>query len=289
MIRINEASGLDVSRIGGKGLRLAQLMAAGHRVKPGFIIETDDVTEILQGGQIPEGLIALMDEQLDIDTFGAAVRSSAHGEDGGQFAFPGMYDTRLNVARAEIVEAILECVRGADSMVAAAYADQTGAFSGRLALVVQEMVRARSAGVLFTVDPMDAGHSGEDLVSGRREPRRYYVTDEGRLTSVEGADEPQLSDEQLIELVRVASQIRDQFGVEQDIEWAFDQDGQLWINQSRDVTVAKANGVVAVRSRVIDALAGHTERELDRLRSLGLDVSGDVYRTSLRSSPRTRP
>lgn len=286
MILLSNASRLDISQTGGKGRRLALLMAAGHPVQPAAVITPDEVVQIVASGQVPPAITDFIIDHLDFGQCGLAVRSSAVGEDGKDFAFAGMYDTVLGVRLENLEQAILECARGGDNQTSTAYQDQTGAQAGGLALVVQEMVNAKISGVLFTQDP--TGHDncmvveaieglGEDLVSGQREPRRYRIDDTGQILSVDGAETPVLTEQQLIELVQEGVALRERFDAEQDIEWAFSQIDRLWINQSRDITAIESNNNTEdLRVHVINETCSALEAEQTRLRRLGLNVSGDV-------------
>ena len=108
-----------------------------------------------------------------------AVRSSVAGEDGRSHSFAGMHDTILDVRS---IEAVLTAIRrvwqSAWSDRAIAYRRQRSLSLAEIipAVVVQQMVEARSAGVLFTCDPATGNTNtivisavlggGERLVSG---------------------------------------------------------------------------------------------------------------------------
>ncbi|WP_291737861.1 PEP/pyruvate-binding domain-containing protein, partial [Leisingera sp. F5] len=106
-------------------------------------------------------------------------------------------------------------------------------------IVVQEMVQAEFAGVLFTQDPMAPGMAmiewvegcGEDLVSGRVTPTSLRF---GRYTGLPATeDQDQTLD--MAPLLALGKQIEDTFGAPQDVEWAY-ANGQFQIVQSRDIT-----------------------------------------------------
>src|SRR5690606_24061120 len=85
-----------------------------------------------------------------------AVRSSAIGEDSSGASFAGQYETILDVEGMEaLCKAIDQCLASVKNARASAYRDQkTGLSSVPMSIVVQEMVSARCAGVLFTADPV---------------------------------------------------------------------------------------------------------------------------------------
>ena len=106
------------------------------------------------------------------------------------------------------------------------------------------MVDADSAGVLFTADPITGRRRravieavrglGEQLVSGSVNPEHFVVnTRSGEVLERSGDI---LSETQLRELAAAGARIEERFGRPQDIEWAIDRGGKLWIVQSRDIT-----------------------------------------------------
>ncbi|MDH4189031.1 MAG: phosphoenolpyruvate synthase [Betaproteobacteria bacterium] len=208
-----------------------------------------------------------------------AVRSSATSEDSDEASFAGLQDTYL-------------WVRGADSVVtqlrrcwASLYSEPSVSYRRRLklpeehvamAVVVQRMVNARCAGVMFTRSPTTGDRSviaieaawglGSAMVSGEVTPDRYVVSkvtlDISKRTvspklirhvpvpaggvreeEVPAAMQsvPCLSDEQVKEVARVGKRIEQHYGKAQDIEWAMDESGKfpdnLYLLQSRPETV----------------------------------------------------
>src|SRR5690606_20340371 len=131
------------ARYGGKALGLAELAAAGFRVPAAFVIADAD----------PDALPAGLRGRLEAMPGPLAVRSSATGEDGATTSFAGQYESVLGVTGYdEVVAAVRHCVASMSSQRAVAYRADAGA-SGAMHLVVQELVAARAAGVVFTADP----------------------------------------------------------------------------------------------------------------------------------------
>jgi pyruvate,water dikinase len=101
--------------------------------------------------------------------------------------------------------------------------------------------------VLFTVDPVHGRRDrmvveaarglGEAVVSGEVTPDHYTLGRDGvvKKSRVVGA-EPVLSDDDCAALARMGRRLADLHGGPQDIEWAFDADGRLFLLQSRPVT-----------------------------------------------------
>lgn len=227
---------------GGKATGLARLLELGFQVPPGFVIVG------AQPGAIPDEAL----QALHALGGKVAVRSSALGEDGEQASFAGQYESVLNVeGDLAFRKAVDHCLNSLHSRRAASY--QAGGMANpgakQMAVVVQRMVDARSAGVLFTLDPISARKDrmavdavqglGEALVSGRATPDHYAVGIDGKVARSELAGTAAvLSEAQIAELVRQARKAEEGFGKPLDMEWAFDEAGQLWWLQARPITVA---------------------------------------------------
>ena len=175
-----------------------------------------------------------------------AVRSSATAEDLPEASFAGQQDTILDVDSEDALEAaVRRCWASLWNERAVSYRTTHAVDERalRLAVVVQRMVPAAVAGVLFTADPItgrrrraaiDAVRGlGEQLVSGAVNPDHYLV-DTSTLAVVERRGDI-LDDIRLRELAKIGARIEAHFGRPQDIEWAIDS-SKLWIVQSRDIT-----------------------------------------------------
>jgi phosphoenolpyruvate synthase/pyruvate phosphate dikinase len=200
-----------------------------------------------------------------------AVRSSATAEDSPAASFAGLQDTYLNVVGpAAILQHVSRCWASLFTERAVTYRLRNG-FDHRtvhMAVVVQQMVFSRAAGVVFTADPVtghrkvasvEAGFGlGEALVSGRLNGDVYQVRD-GEIVakavatkqlavhaSPEGGtqeqaiepalqEQPALTDAQVVRLAQLGRRIEAHFGCPQDIEWCLVDDG-FQIVQSRPIT-----------------------------------------------------
>ncbi|MFC6085544.1 PEP/pyruvate-binding domain-containing protein [Sphaerisporangium aureirubrum] len=200
-----------------------------------------------------------------------AVRSSATAEDLPDASFAGQQDTYLNVTGPEaVLDAVRRCWASlwTDRAVAYRAANDIDHGAVRLAVVIQEMVPARVAGVMFTANPVtgrrretviDAAPGlGEAVVSGAVNPDHFVVSPEGRITTrrpgdkavavrplpgggVErvqgtGTDEPCVTDDQVAALAELGGRVEAHYGAPQDTEWAIDEDGALWLTQARPIT-----------------------------------------------------
>jgi rifampicin phosphotransferase len=275
------------SEVGGKAANLGELLHAGFRVPDGFCVTTaayDRVAREIDLDAAPGELraafasVALPDDLRTavVDAYAGlgsdvavAVRSSAIAEDLPGASFAGQQDTLLNVVG---VEQLLDALRGC---WASLWTDRAVAYRGNLGIapdavsmgvVVQRMVDAAAAGVLFTANPVtgrraesvvDASQGlGEAVVSGQVNPDHVVVDREsgtvgytvgsksvrtvavagGGTTTVESGDAPRaLSDDEARALVELGAAIERHYGAPQDIEWATDKAGTIWVVQSRPV------------------------------------------------------
>jgi pyruvate,water dikinase len=262
---LDELTTADLPEAGGKGANLGELRRAHFPVPDGFVIttaayalaaeaagvtgETPATARVrLAASPVPAGIADAVGEAYRaLGASAVAVRSSATAEDLPDASFAGQQDTVLGV-RGE--DAVLDAVRKCwaslwnDRAVAYRQTHDVPARGLRLAVVVQRMVEAQSAGVLFTADPITGRRRraaieavrglGEQLVSGAVNPDHFLVnTRSGAVLQRRGDI---LSDAQLRELAALGARIEEHFGRPQDIEWAIDREGKLWIVQSRDIT-----------------------------------------------------
>jgi pyruvate,water dikinase len=201
-----------------------------------------------------------------------AVRSSATAEDLPFASFAGQQDTYLNVVGATaVLAAVRRCWASlwTDRAVAYRATQRIDPHTVRLAVVIQKMVDAALAGVLFTANSVtgrrrqaviDASPGlGEAVVSGAVNPDHFVVnTDTGEIVErrlgdkrvvirakadggtehVERAavDEACLTDGQIRALAALGARVEAHYGAPQDIEWAIDPGGVLWLTQARPIT-----------------------------------------------------
>jgi len=202
-----------------------------------------------------------------------AVRSSATAEDLPDLSFAGQQDTYLNVVGTDaLCRAVVNCWASLWTGRAIGYRarNEIDQFEVNLAVVVQEMVQSEASGVLFTANPLNGRRSetvidatlglGEALVSGQVEPDHYVVetlhrrllskTLGAKATVIRGQssggteiekkdpaspDKQAIPDEIILDLVEIGRQVEADFGVPQDIEWAW-AGGKLYLLQARPIT-----------------------------------------------------
>ena len=261
------ASVEDESRFGGKAASLGRSLRAGLPVPPGFALEVATVDAIARG-DVPPGEV--LDQVLRELGGRVAVRSSAVGEDAKDVSFAGQHLTLLNVVSpGALVDAILEVRQSAHSVSALGYRKRMGIESPpRIAVAIQHLVHADTAGVLFTRNPATGAAErlieaawglGEIVVSGAVVPDSYRLAPEGTVLeksvgmkdvalriSADGGmaevavdpaliDAPVLSDADLQALHALTLRCEKIFGPGLDIEWAFEA-GTLYLLQCRSIT-----------------------------------------------------
>jgi pyruvate,water dikinase len=222
----------------------------------------------------PQLRIAIADHYQALgDNEPVAVRSSATAEDLAYASFAGQQDTYLNVVgSAALLDAVRRCWASlwTDRAVSYRNANAIDHRSVALAVVVQRMIDATTAGVMFTANPItgtrhetviDASPGlGEAVVSGAVNPDHFVVnavdqsivtrrlgdkrimitslpgggTELRELTG--GSSEACLNDEQVLQLVDLGQQVQRQYGAPQDTEWALDSAGTFWLTQARPIT-----------------------------------------------------
>ncbi|MGC9313673.1 MAG: PEP/pyruvate-binding domain-containing protein, partial [Sediminispirochaetaceae bacterium] len=203
---------------------------------------------------IPESLqMALLSEISGFSDFPVAVRSSSVLEDTPGLSFAGLHDSFTDVKG---TYAILSAIREVWSSL---WSDRALMYHRELELdtenaamgvLVQRFIRGKASGVMFSRSPDNSSLTvietvagcNEDLVSGAREPDRIYIDRKDRKITrwlkADGTNSAELSEEQVIELVRIADSLENSFEHPQDIEWTI-ADEEIYILQSRPITTIK--------------------------------------------------
>lgn len=234
--------------------------AAGQAAGPGPA-ELDRLAasarELILSAPVPPGVDAALREAYGL--LGAqpavAVRSSATAEDLPFASFAGQQDSFTGVSGADaVVDAVRRCWASLWTDRAVAYRSANG-ISHRevgLAVVVQLMVDAATAGVMFTANPVTGTRTetvinaspgaGQAVVSGAVNPDQFTVdtATAAVLARVPGDGGPargwSLADAELTELTRLGDAVQRLFGAPQDVEWVIDAAGKAWLTQSRPIT-----------------------------------------------------
>ena len=240
---LDSASAGAVGVAGGKGAALARLKAAGFNVPDFFVIPA---TAIRDGALAPEDAdaIAAAARALGGDLF--AVRSSAREEDGASHSHAGQFLSVLDVPAGRVAAEARNVWRSGFQDNVRSYRESRGldAAGGAPSVVVQRMVRARAAGVMFSADPVSGRRDrvvisataglGDKLVGGEVDGDDYTL-ERASGSRVAGADGGVLSDGDLARLHKLALAVEAHFGAPQDMEWAFEGDA-LFLLQARPIT-----------------------------------------------------
>jgi pyruvate,water dikinase len=262
---------IDPALVGGKAINLAKMLEAGLPVPDGFVVTTVAFNACRETPVMPETVA----EQIRSAYAGmgsplVAVRSSATAEDMAEASMAGQYESYLNVSSAhDVIEAVNKCWRSLRGVRVTAYLLEHGIRPDEVAMavVVQRLVAAEVAGVLFTANPQtgDLGEMvveaawglGESVVSGQVQPDivrigreecdilEYRVGEKASLIAPgeQAAREVDpdrrskacLNYRQIHRLWSLGRQVCEYFGRPQDVEWALAGD-QVFLVQSRAIT-----------------------------------------------------
>ncbi|WP_213951004.1 PEP/pyruvate-binding domain-containing protein [Tepidanaerobacter syntrophicus] len=297
--------------VGGKGASLCCMYRNKFPVPPGFIICTAAFDYFIKESGLQEHILKLVSQidwdnnssladvasqiRTDIENtpmptnivelikkyyaslgnnVSVAVRSSGTAEDLENASFAGQQDTYLFIVGIDnVINSIKQCWASLYNGRALFYRHQKGFSESNIsiAVVVQQMINADKAGVMFTANPITKRKDevvieavwglGEGLVQGIITPDNYCVKkdtyeivnerisekeimiigipEEGKVKEVPvpeaRAAEPVLSKNELKELVDIAVRIEKLYNKPQDVEWAF-ENGLLYLLQARAIT-----------------------------------------------------
>ena len=270
----------DIPVVGGKGANLGEMFNY-FPIPNGFCVTVNGYEEFMEKtgvGHKAHGLLDELDtedsEQLDkvsekirdmileqdfpvnlreeilshyhnMENPKVAVRSSATAEDLPTASFAGQQDTYLNIeGEDDLIKAVQKCWASLFTSRAIYYRERNN-FKHRdvfISVVIQEMIDAEHAGVMFTVDPVNKKYIlvevveglGEALVSGQVTPNSYFMNK--KTHEVEDKSEHFEMDHEMIkEVSKIGEKIEAHYGSPQDVEFAFHEE-KLYILQSRPIT-----------------------------------------------------
>ena len=320
----------DRPHVGGKGGSLGELQRAGIAVPPGFVVKTgaferfitnlerefpvrsriealqpdaleevkaccDEVRAKVEAATLPPDVLAeISAAHANLGASTVAVRSSATTEDAVDASFAGLQDTYLWVTNLQhVLDKVRSCWASLYSLESVTYRRRKGLPEAgvAMAVVVQKMVNARTAGVMFTRSPLTGDRSviavegawglGSAVVGGEVTPDRWVV---GKITgeisvreisdkhiqhlpasgggiedvpvAAEQRRAPCLSDAELQALRAIARKVERHYGRPQDIEWAVERDtNAILLLQSRPETVWSAKEASPVARAAADPLS----------------------------------
>lgn len=284
---LGDVSSFDPLVVGPKAAHLSRL-ATAFQVPPGFCLSADIYRQAGQAGLLSaelRSIVAAAHEELarrsGTPQPRMAVRSSAVDEDGPLASFAGQHETLLNIVGIDaLIQAIEQSWMSARSEQALAYRRQHGLSVDDigLAVLVQQLVVADVAGVMFSANPVNGSRQemvvsaswglGESIVGGTVTPDSWIVNagsfeifderigEKGFMTvAINGGTrevevprfmrgQPSLSAEQVREIARLGKQLEEVKGWAVDIEFAY-AGGQLYLLQCRPITTLGSDTAVA--------------------------------------------
>lgn len=203
----------------------------------------DDIKEKILDGKIGKELEEkIISSFQDLNSTLVAVRSSAVNEDGDCKSFAGQYSSYLNVSFDKLFESIKLCWASFYNRSAVLYSEAKDIVG--MNVIVQKMICADYAGVIFSVDPTsDTNHYsilevtkglGEELVSGKVTPTKYLIRRETNRVDLSIGD-IEIDDEIIKKLENILLEIEDRYDCYVDVEYAV-KDGEIYILQARPIT-----------------------------------------------------
>ncbi len=224
IVNLENVSKNNLTNIGSKAANLSRLVKSGFPVPKGFCItteayslflESNNLTELIQNSlakidysnydtikncekeihlaignsTIPQRILEKIKLEYDkLDSPNVAVRSSATAEDLLNASFAGQYDTYLNLKTLDqVFQNVKKCYGSVWTSRAISYRHENNIphIDVKLATIVQEMVPAKCAGVLFTMNPVSMNKNeliiesnfglGESIVSGQSSPDQFTI------------------------------------------------------------------------------------------------------------------
>jgi rifampicin phosphotransferase len=272
-----------LSEAGGKAVTLGAMHQAGLPVPPGFVITVAGLRRFIEavpawgsisadlkhwdgpeeaatlsgrihdafsGSKIPDVIAQAVWRELD-QACGVqfwAVRSSAIAEDSAMASFAGQHESFLNVSRNEILSRVRDCWTSLFSPRALLYRARKGASHqpAAMAVIIQRMVSAERAGVLFTADPVSGDSNrlvieggfglGDQIASGHVAPDRVVLTKPG-FETIDETKGGVLDAKMARRLAELSGRIEKLLGGPLDIEWAICRD-EIQLLQARPITSA---------------------------------------------------
>jgi phosphoenolpyruvate synthase/pyruvate phosphate dikinase len=251
IVNLYDAKLFGREMVGGKALNLSILKGKGFNVPHGIstlnkLFEEVMVNKKFQLKDKWHEITNHLDLKKDVLY---AVRSSASVEDHSDHSFAGQFESYLNVSFEMLPQAVEKVMQSTFAPAVIEYFKAMGKpFDTEMAVVVQEMVNAKKAGVIFGKDlqtydqdilVIDAGWGlGDGVVDGTSMTERIYVSKSKRQIVKTNNGDLRMSvllPEELFALVEMAARIESVMGSVQDIEWAIDQRGGLWVIQTRAI------------------------------------------------------
>lgn len=287
----------DVNIAGGKGANLGELIAHNIPVPEGFAVTTTAYREFLLNNKIDVAIENVLKNNSDFNEIRenikkgyfsekmlneikeayariggrVAVRSSATAEDCADASFAGQQETYLNISGIDnVLEKIKECFASCFLDRSVEYRKKSGHddVNVKCAVVIQKMIEADCAGVMFTANVLNGRTKeilinssyglGEAVVSGIVNPDQYVLNKDGKIINKQLGEKkdkviygdkevvkvPVDNDEQikwtlnkndLQKLCKIGGNIERFYNMPMDIEWA-KKNNNFYILQARAIT-----------------------------------------------------
>jgi len=246
----------DIQHVGNKAHNLHRIVRLGLQVPPAFVI-THAAFQLFCETKSDAIPLKVLEEVLEMRRMllppgPMVIRSSAVGEDGVTASFAGQLDSILHVETDdEIRRALHACWLSYWSDRVVAYQRLKGVRLRGMGVIVQLQARSAFSGVMFTRTPGSIAPDdicieycrgfGDELVSGRITPERFRIRrNDGHIVEDEPADRVVFDEQRIRHLKQSAEILESHFGGPQDIEWTIDDDGELFLLQSRPITTFAA-------------------------------------------------
>lgn len=307
VIGLPDPAAANAQLVGNKAAGLVELQSAGFSVPSGFCVTTTAFENCSESGRVSQELRQLILKAYEDLKKPVAVRSSSPAEDTAGASFAGQYVTVLGVYESsDLVAAIEQCWASGTSAQANAYQqDRHVDQKAPMGVLVQELVQATSAGVVFTMHPVTLRTDqivvnsnfgiGELVVSGNVEPDSFLLNkangsvlessigSKARIVGIgsNGYEERELEEKrrsqqsltsnQLLTIASAAKRLEHHFDFPMDAEFAFVNDS-LYMLQARPVTI----GAEAYFTDLLDEWARERGLEIDpeALWARGSPISG---------------
>lgn len=236
--------------LGSKAKNLQILKAAGFNVPDFQLVRFEDIQNENYG--------------INLQANKYAVRSAANIEDGTESSFAGQFSTFLNVSKKDLKKKIQACADATTAGKEYAESKKINAKNLKVDVIVQEMVDADFAGVIFTANPQGllnesvivvAPGLGENVVAEKGKATSYYYNTTDNVYYADG-DKDYLDEVIIKKLITLSQQIEDILTKNLDIEFAI-KDDEIFILQARPITTLKTNHpLVLDNSNIVESYPG---------------------------------
>lgn len=209
-----------------------------------------NIREKIMAGKMPEEFTQAIVEKVTSLSSSLAVRSSANVEDGSVAAFAGQFESYIGISPAGVIETVKACWASTfgDGPILYARSQDIAAPDMEMGVVIQETVKSRKAGIIFTKSPSNykfviTASSGvpSDVVENRASDMHQINIDRmtREISSVEQRPQdkpPVLTEKEIEQLQELGWGVEELFCHPQDIEWVMEENtGKIYLVQSRPI------------------------------------------------------